>query len=141
MGPVPEGPGIDRTRASKARAIFRTFDKEEDLAELTVEEAYTRRQRKQPAKPSGDADGASESKRDVTRLRKSVKLIAERANEVIHDAAFAEPAEAVILIPAIRKTIQQLQEVLTCLERQAVTTAVDVPSETPELEATPGTTS
>ncbi|HUT93410.1 MAG TPA: hypothetical protein VMY37_28360 [Thermoguttaceae bacterium] len=54
--------GIDKTRASKARAIYLTFDKAEDVSGLTVEEAYARRQRKQPAKADKGADGAAQPK-------------------------------------------------------------------------------
>lgn len=38
--------GIDRTRAAKAAAIFKTFVKEGDVAGLRVDEAYARRDRK-----------------------------------------------------------------------------------------------
>ena len=38
--------GIEKTRASKARAIHGTFTAEEEVAELTVQEAYRRRQQK-----------------------------------------------------------------------------------------------
>jgi len=39
--------GIDRTRASKARAIFRTFRSEQFVAGLSVDEAYSKRKRTQ----------------------------------------------------------------------------------------------
>lgn len=40
------GIGIDKTRAARARAIARSFASESDLAGLSVEEAYARRQRR-----------------------------------------------------------------------------------------------
>jgi hypothetical protein len=55
----------------------------------------------------------------VQRLRKSVGSIGKRTEEVIHDAAFAAPEEAMILIPAVRKAIRQLQDLLDWLEKQA----------------------
>ena len=110
--------GIDKTRASKAGAIYRTFDGPDEVAKLTVEEAYAKRQRKQSAKPEDGIDGGSQPK-NVQRLRKSVSSIGKRTDDVIHDAAFAAPEEAVILIPAVRKAIRQLQELLEYLERQA----------------------
>jgi hypothetical protein len=42
-----ESLGIDKTRASKARAIANTFASEDELANLTVDEAYGKRQRQQ----------------------------------------------------------------------------------------------
>ena len=112
--------GIDKTRASKARAIYRSFDKEEDVAGLTVDEAYAERNRKKTANPEDDANGTAEPKKDVQRLRRSISSIAKRADKAVHDAAFAAPDEAMILIPAIRKAIGQLQELLGFLEQQAV---------------------
>jgi len=100
--------GIDKTRASKARAIYRTFESEVDVAGLTVEEAYAKRQRNHSAELDEGADEAAEPKADVQRLRKSVHKIAEQTVAAIQDAAFAEREEANILIPAIRKTISQL---------------------------------
>lgn len=110
--------GIDKTRASKARSIYRTFDRPEEVAELTIEEAYAKRQRQrsQSAEPK---DGSAHAPKDVQRLRKSISSISKRTGDVIHDAAFAEPGEAVILIPAVRKAISELQELLKCLEQQA----------------------
>ena len=39
---------------------------------------------------------------------------------MVHDAAFALHEEAVILIPAVRRAYEQLQEVLGLFEEQAV---------------------
>ena len=111
--------GIDKTRASKARAIYRTFDKPEDVAGLTVEEAYARRQGKEPAQSDRANDDVAQPEEDVQRLRRSVSSIGKRTEGVIDAAAFAAPAEAQILIPAVRKAIRQLQELLACLEQQA----------------------
>jgi len=110
-----KGLGIDQTRASKARAIYRAFAQEADVAKLTVEEAYAQRPRK---RPHGSVDSAGSKKR-VSPLRSSVGKIAQRTGAVIHAAACAAPADAVILIPAVRKAIHELQTLLEFLERQA----------------------
>jgi 3-methyladenine DNA glycosylase AlkC len=75
--------GIDKTRASKARAIYRTFSKEEDVAGLTVEEAYAQRQRKRSATPPAPAAAAVESKKSIQSLRTSVGKIAQRTGAVV----------------------------------------------------------
>lgn len=111
--------GIDKTRASRARAIFGAFEKEQDVAGLTVEEAYAKRRRKQSSMGNEITDGGAQPKKDVQRLRKSVRSIGKRTEDVIHDAAFVAPEEAVILIPAVRESIRQLQELLKYLEQQA----------------------
>jgi hypothetical protein len=117
--------GIDKTRASKARAIYRTFSKEEDVAGLTVEEAYAQRQRKRSATPPAPAAAAVESKKSIQSLRTSVGKIAQRTGAVVHDAAFAAPEEAVILIPAVRKAIRELEVLLEFLEQQAAAVSME----------------
>jgi hypothetical protein len=110
--------GIEKTRASKARAIYRTFTKEEDVACLTVEEAYAQRQRKRPAARQAPPADATKPKKSIHSLRMSVGKIAGRTGEVIHAAAFAAPEEAANLIPAVRKAISELQELLRFLEQR-----------------------
>ena len=119
MGTIPGIAGIDPTRASKARAIYRTFPNEEDVARLTVEAAYAQRRRRQPTQPPNKSDGP-DAKKSAQGLRMSVGKIANRAGTVVHDAAFATPDEATILIPAVRKAIRELEMLLRYLEEQAV---------------------
>jgi hypothetical protein len=129
--------GIDKTRASKARAICQTFDKADDVARLTVEEAYAKRQRRQSVEPDESTNCGPQTKKDVQRLRKSVGSVGKRTEDVIHDAAFAAPNEAVILIPAVRKAIRQLEELLDYLEQQAGAAPPDVKAEMAEPEEAP----
>jgi hypothetical protein len=110
--------GIDPTRASKARAIYRRFDNEDDVAHLTVEEAYAQRRKWQSAAPPAEPKVVA-SKKNVQGLRKSIAKIAGRAGTAIQDAAYASPDEAIILIPAVRKAIDELTTLLTFLEQQA----------------------
>jgi len=93
--------GIDRTRASKARAIHRTFGKVDDLEELTVEEAY----RLRDSKPAGTNGGATCS---LTRFRKSLDRIAERTGGILEDAVPMAPRDAESLLPAVRGAIDKL---------------------------------
>jgi hypothetical protein len=112
---------IDKTRATRARAIRRTFADEEQVAQLTVEDAYAQRERKRSAKAGSEEPSEEKTPvpKDVQGLRRSVSRIAKQAGTVIHDAAFAEREEAVILIPAVRKAIRELQQLLQFLEQQA----------------------
>lgn len=112
--------GIDPTRASKARAIYRTFANENDVEHLTVEEAYARRKKRSTAPPAA-APNAANAKKSPQALRKSISKIADRTGAVVHDAAFAAADEATILIPAVRKAIRELQALLEILEQQAGT--------------------
>jgi hypothetical protein len=158
-----EEQGIDPTRASKARAIYRTFDNEEAVASLTVDEAYSQRKRQQRRIPAQAADKANiadkadiadeadmadetqdvsccnpvacdrKTKKSVKGLRTSISKLAKWTGTVIHDAAYAGPKEAIILIPPVRKAIDELQTLLDILEQQAATaTPTDNRSETYE---------
>jgi hypothetical protein len=129
--------GIDKTRASKARAIFGAFDKVEDVITLTVEEAYARRKRKRAAEQGEGADGSVRPRQDVKRLRNSVSKIAKRTETVIDDAAFVLAKEAVILIPAVRKAIGRLKELLKFLQQQAASAPGGSQSENTEPQGPP----
>ena len=114
--------GIDPTRASKARVIYRTFAREDDIAHLTVEAAYAQRRRRQPAVAPAKPEVVN-SKKSVQGLRKSISKIADRTGTVVHDAAFASADEAIVLIPAVRNAIRELQTLLEFLEQQAGTSS------------------
>jgi hypothetical protein len=77
-----EETGIDKNRASKARTIYRTFAVEEDLAGLTLGEAYAKRQRKSEAE---HRTAASPGLIEVAGLRRAIGRIAEPTDTVIHD--------------------------------------------------------
>jgi hypothetical protein len=116
--------GIDKTRASKATTIHKTFSKAEEAAGLRVDEAYDCRERKQAKKQTEETGASGVTKKDVKVLRKSIGSIAERTGAVVHDAAFAEPNEALILIPAVRKAIGELEQLLRFLEEQAAKSSI-----------------
>lgn len=117
--------GIDKTRAAKAAAIYKTFAKEGDVAGLQVDEAYARRDRKHVKEPPEKPCTNSITKRDAKVLRKSIGNLARKTGSVVHSAAYAEPQDAVLLIPAVRKAISQLEELLHFLEAQAAKAPAD----------------
>ena len=70
-------------------------------------------------------------KKDAKVLQKSIGNIVKRTDEVIHSAAYAEPTDAMILIPAVRAAIRQLEELLGFLEEQAVKAQPDAQTTSP----------
>ena len=104
--------GIDKTRASKARAIRKTFSSVDQLDGLTVEEAYARRE-------SERADGGGNAKYSLARFRKSLDRIAERTGGVLEDAVPMAPEDAENLLPAVRGAIEKLEELVQSLETPA----------------------
>jgi hypothetical protein len=95
---------IEKTKASRARAIARTFQKEEELAGLTVRQAYDKRVRKQRKSRSKEDRRAVGS----DRLGRFLDHVAKTAEYFIDDAGFAEEAQATILLPAVDEAISKL---------------------------------
>jgi len=117
-----ESLGIDRSRASKARAIFRTFDNVADVGELTVQEAYDLRDSKRTG-----ADAAT--KRTLARFRKSLDRVAERTSGVLEEAIPMAPKDAENLLPAVRGAIAKLEELVQSLEIPVNESANDEPAD------------
>ena len=99
--------------------------KEGDVAGLRVDEAYARRDRKLAKRPAEKRNENSAAKKDAKILRVSIGRIAKRTGSVIHSAAYAQPKDAASLIPAVRKAIRQLEELLHFLEEQAAKAGVN----------------
>jgi hypothetical protein len=87
-GPHLKSLGIDKTRASKAIAIFKANPSEKETASMSVAETYAKRQRKKTPRPEPPAMS------DKAAFRQFLHGIDEEAEKYIHVAAFLEPAEA-----------------------------------------------
>lgn len=96
--------GIDKTRASKARAIHKACPKERDIANLSVAKAYARRHRKKARK----AEPAVMS--DKAELREFLKAVCIDAEKYFDVAAFLEPVQASEFVLDIENTIKKLEE-------------------------------
>ena len=109
--------GIDKTYASKARAIHRTFKTEKSLKGVSVQEAYRQREirpraatvpkRHTRGKPNGMADWFVQ--------------VCEMADSFLDEANKASPDEAETLVSAADKALQKLSALRSCLERRADT--------------------
>ena len=111
--------GIDKTRASKARAIQRTFDEVGQVADLSVEDAYAHRERKPHGKTKKSAASGRKMPRQTKAIRTFAAAVCKKAQSLVDEAAFAESEDAVVLVPAVRNAIEQLQGLLKLLETQA----------------------
>jgi hypothetical protein len=67
---------IDKTRASKARAIHRTFASEKDLDGLSVEEAYARRERSGGRRTNESEDAVQKLETHLQALSDCVEKVA-----------------------------------------------------------------
>ncbi|MBW3597265.1 MAG: hypothetical protein KY475_08325 [Planctomycetes bacterium] len=107
---------IEKTRASRARAIARTFSEEEQLAGLTLKEAYERRVRQ---RASTAAARSTKERSGVLRLERFLAQVAATAESLIDDAGFAEAKEAAALLSVVDAALAKLEQVRELLRKQA----------------------
>lgn len=107
--------GIDRTRASKAKAVFRTFPAIEDLESLTVEEAYARRKRKEPPSvPSQQGNsGKPRKSSQMHALVVSLRQVNQYVNRTLDQISAVKSSQATRLLSMTAKAIEALQELQT----------------------------
>lgn len=124
--------GIDKTRASKARAIFRTFATAEKLDGLTVEAAYQRRERKMKKQDDGKPVRKSTRKLPNEFEASSGPAVwlplpgfladaARHAERCLAEAKKAPPANARAMAEEIAATINKLQRLQEALAVAKVT--------------------
>jgi hypothetical protein len=107
--------GINKARASRARAIHRTFEKIGDVVGLTVEEAYDRRERKQRKQRGGQSRETDEQQ----ALAAFLDNVSQKADFFIDVAGFAEPMDAISLLPAVKEAIERLERIRDLLAQQS----------------------
>lgn len=110
------GVKLDKTKVSRSRAIARTFEREADLAGLTVKDDYAKRSRK----PRAQAPAvATEVGQRHPRLAKFFRAAARDADALADEAAFAEKAAAAELLNAAEAALSSVQRLCNLLNQQA----------------------
>ena len=130
--------GIEKTRCSKAIAIYRSFPVLEDAARLTVEQAYQQRERKPRMRPATpDTEPPSESSTSTaksvrTSLEDFLRQLPAQAEYCSHEAAFAEGEEAKRLLGMLDQAMASLEEIRRNLLQQYRVAPTCHPSHRPE---------
>jgi hypothetical protein len=120
-GKYLESLGLNKTRVSKARAIFRRFGTPEAIGDLGVEEAYAERQRRQvharsrPKSPGADERESEQS--DVSPVKEEtaddleafLNQISARADQLLDVAAFADQTRRRTLFPLYQAASERLR--------------------------------
>lgn len=110
--------GIDKGRASKARAIHRTFEKPQQVEKMSVQEAYGCRKR-QPRKRSRSSSTASPKGREhATSLGDWLFEVCQQVDSYFDEAAHATGKQAEQLKVAIDVALEQLQCLRALLEHE-----------------------
>jgi len=107
---------IEKTRASKARAIHRTFESEQDVDGLTVEEAYARRERRGGGRTSTSEDG-------VQKLAAYLHTLSDCVDGVACDAQWSPPEAVVELLSDLDQAIIKLERLRQELQSQVATSS------------------
>ncbi len=106
--------GVDRTRASKARAICQTFATEHAVDGLSVQEAYARRERK-PRKPGPKKQRKKQEEKDLCHWLRDV---CHKVDFFLDEAKFADPSESSALLPAVDAAIEELTKLRERLQER-----------------------
>lgn len=92
------------------------FEKEADLAGLTVKEAYSKRARKPRAQTQAIA---SQCDRQHPRLVKFFRTASREADALVDEAAFADKTAAAELLSAAEAALLSVQRLRDLLNQQA----------------------
>lgn len=111
---------IDKTRASKARAIFRTFSAESDMEGLSVEEAYDRRHR-----PRRLSKKRSRQRKQRASVEEFLRQVGQELGARIGDAAGLQPHDARLLLPALGEVGRQFERLAQQLHARSRLRQVD----------------
>lgn len=112
--------GIDKTRASKARAIFRTFPSLQNVEGKSVEEAYEHRERRHEQTPRA---AKRKPKSKGKALKAFLGSVPKEAEAMLCQAATMQPSEVHKLITAIDAAIENLQRLRETLAAKATDAA------------------
>jgi len=102
--------GIDRTRASRARAIHRAFPNEDLLAGLTVEEAYSRREKR----GGGRSSVSQDPHRRLASCLKSLRSVAE---ELASEAEWTSRDSTADLLNDLDEAVNHLERIRDVLKK------------------------
>jgi hypothetical protein len=123
---------IDKSRASKARAIFATFSTEQKVANLPVDEAYGRRKRcetQRPRKRLRTGGGPA-------TLHSFLDQIPENANQLVQEAGKVDPDQYQQLLGEVARAIEQLELLRAYLQQQVSLAAGNKPTDGSRARAT-----
>ncbi|MEQ8786071.1 MAG: hypothetical protein RIC55_07215 [Pirellulaceae bacterium] len=107
--------GIDKTRASKARAIYGAFESADELDGLTVEEAYSRRRRprNRHAKEGLELDS-------LQKLSAFLRNLCDVIETAEAEAQLASPESAAELLNILPQAFLALEQIRIAVEACAV---------------------
>ncbi len=104
---------LDKSKVFRARAIARTFDHEQDLAGLTAQQAYDRRQRKRK-EPASQAVAMTSA--CCPRFAQFLDHVNRLVEPFIDAAGFPEGSKAAALLPAVEQVLAKFEMIRRLLQ-------------------------
>jgi len=119
--------GIEKTRSSRAMAIYRTFPDMAGLEGKSVDAAYKERERKKKStgeKSKDDSDLENHDNEETAddgedTLRAFLVRLHQDSERWVHEAAFVSQDESVELIDLVEQAMSVLQEIHGLLQEQS----------------------
>jgi len=110
--------GIDKTRASKARAIQRSFDNEDAVEVLSVQEAYRQRKRKSRKSGPNKRRRTSANKHDRVCIVDWLRDVCQQADFFLDEFASANTEDAANVLPVIDAAVEELSRLRNQLQQR-----------------------
>ena len=110
--------GIDKTRASKARAIQRTFDTENSVDGLSVQEAYRKRKRKSRKSGPKKTRRKSTNKHERVSITEWLRDVCQQADMFLDEVASTDTDDAANVLPAIDAAVEELNRLRSQVQQR-----------------------
>ena len=114
--------GIDKTRASKARAIQRSFDTENSVDGLSVQEAYRKRKRKSRKVGPKKKRRKSTNEHERVSIAEWLRDVCQQIDIFLDEVASTDTEDAANVLPAIDAAVEELNrlrsQVQQCISAQ-----------------------
>lgn len=107
--------GIEKTRASKAKTIYRTFSTVDKVADLSVAQAYEHRVRSPRVKKAENSTSEADRSARTVSLPHWVQTFADDAERLRDEAEFLTEQEARIVLSVLAQAVDLLVELQATL--------------------------
>ncbi|MCR9294159.1 MAG: hypothetical protein NXI32_15680 [bacterium] len=110
--------GIDKTRASKARAIQRSFDTENSVDGLSVQEAYRKRKRKSRKVGPKKKRRKSTNEHERISIAEWLRDVCQQIDIFLDEVASTDTEDAANVLPAIDAAVEELNRLRSQVQQR-----------------------
>ncbi|MBI1247738.1 hypothetical protein GC197_07790 [bacterium] len=110
--------GIDKTRASKARAIQRSFDTENSVEGLSIQEAYRKRKRKSRKSGPTKKSRKSTNKHERVNIAEWLRDVCQQVDIFLDEVSSTDTDDAANVLPAIDAAVEELNRLRSQVQQR-----------------------